>query len=122
MKQNSQRGAGRLKTAISLLIIAAMVYAGFKIAPPYLTNFQLLDALKTEARFAAVNRRSPDEVRENVFKKIKELEIPADRSDIRIEQLSNGGLRITVNYSVTVDFRVFQYTFDFSPTADNMSL
>lgn len=122
MNSHRQRGAIKLKTIIGFAIVALMAYSGFKLVPPYIDNFQLLDSMKTEARFAAVNRKSPDDVREAIYKKIRELEIPAKLNDIRVDQVGVGGLRITVKYTVTVTILGYQHTIEFAPTADNMSI
>ena len=122
MRRNAQRGEGKLKTIIVLAILASVIYIAFRVVPVYVNNFELEDAMKTEARFAVVQRKSPDEVRESVFRKIQELKIPARREDIRIEQLGNSGLRITVTYTVVIDLPGYQWKLNFSPSADNMSV
>ena len=116
-----QRGAGKLGTIIGLAILATLVYLGFKIVPAYIDNFQLEDAMKTEARFGFVNRKSPEEVRDSIYKKIQELQIPAGRDDIRVELVGNG-MRITVTYTVVIDLFGRQLELNFKPTADNMSI
>jgi len=116
-----ERGEGKLKTIIGLAILAAMVYLGFKIIPAYINNFELEDAMKSEARFGYVNRKTPEEVRDTVYKKIQELEIPAGRDDIRVEMLANG-MRIAVTYTVVVELPGYQLELKFKPTADNMSI
>jgi hypothetical protein len=122
MSRNREYGAGRTKTILSLLILAAMVYVAVKVIPPYVNNFELQDAMKTEARFAAVNRKSSEEVREDVYKKIKELGIPAKAENIRVEGLPNSGMRITVTYKVVVDLPGYGLVLNFEPTADNTSI
>jgi len=121
MSRRSQRGEGKLKTIIGLAILAALVYVGFKVVPAYVDNFQLEDAMKSEARFGYVNRKSPEEVRDTIYKKIQELQIPAGRDDIRVEMLGNG-MRITVTYTVVVELPGFTFELNFKPTADNMSI
>lgn len=122
MNRHLQRGAGRLKLVLSLLILGLFAYGCIKIVPAYVNDYQLEDAMKTEARFAAVNHKSPEDVREAVFRKIRELEIPASREDIRVEPLGGGGVRISVTYRVIVDLPGYQLKLDFQPKADNMSI
>lgn len=122
MIRNTQRGEGRLKTIVSLAIVAAIIFLAFKIIPIYVDNYELEDAMKSEARFAAVNRKSPDDVRDAVYRKIQELRIPARREDIRIEQVGTTGLRITVTYTVIIDFTVYQWKKEMSASGDNMSV
>lgn len=122
MSRDPQRGASKLKTTISLLVLVALVYVGVKVVPAYVDNYQLEDAMKTEARFAAVNRKSPDQVRRDVYKKIQELGIPATPEDIRVVPTSGYGIRITVKYTVVVDLPGYTLRLNFEPTADNMSI
>ncbi len=122
MSRNRERGAGRMKTILSLLVLAGMIYVGVKVVPPYLNNFELQDSMKTEARFAAVNRKSPEEVREDIYKEIKKLGIPARPEDIHVEPLPGAGLRITVTYSVVVALPGYELVLNFQPTADNASI
>ena len=122
MRRNAQRGEGRLKSILALAVIAGIIYFGFRTIPVYINNFELEDAMKTEARFAAVQRKSPDEVRDVIYRKIQELKIPARREDIQIIQLGGGGLRITVTYTVIIEFPGYKWKINFSPSADNMSV
>lgn len=119
MSRDRQRGGGKLATLLVLLVVAAMAYTAIRIIPPYVTNYELEDFMKTEARFAAVNRKSPEAVRQAVFQKMQELEIPATIENVRVENRLNTVI-ITVTYSVDVDFLgLFTVTFDFESTADN---
>lgn len=121
MSRMSERGAGRLKTIIGLAIVAMMVYMGFKIIPAYVNNYELEDAMKSEARFAGVNRKSPEQVRDTIYTKIKQLGIPAQPENIRVEVLQSG-MRITVTYTVVVELPGYQLELNFKPTADPMSI
>jgi len=122
MSRDPQRGAGKLKTIILLLVLVAFVYVGFKIVPAYVDNFELEDAMKTEARFASVNRKTPEDVRNSIYKKIRDLGIPAGPEDIRVDPVGGSGIRITVTYTVVVDLPGYTLRLNFQPTADNMSL
>jgi len=121
MNEKRQRGAGKIVTLIWLVIFVAAIYAGVKIVPVYIDNFALEDLMKQEARFAHVNRRTPEQLRDAVFKKIKELEIPAKREDIRVDNVTDG-FRISVKYSVVVELPGYALTLNFKPTADPKSL
>lgn len=122
MSRNRQRGAGRIKTIIFLLVFAAVIYVGVKVLPAYFNDFQLQDSMKTEARFAAVNRKTSEQVREDIYKKMRELGIPGKPENIRVEPLPSYGLRITVTYSVVIDLPGYPLVLHFEPTADNTSI
>jgi hypothetical protein len=121
-RRERERGTGRLKTVVVLAFLAALIYVAVKLVPPFVENYQLEDAMKQEARFAGVNRKDPDAIRNDVYKKIQELEIPARREDIRVESIAPFSVRISLDYSVPVDLRIYQFRLQFHPTGDSSSL
>ncbi len=121
MNRKAERGGGRLKAIVWLLILAAGIYVAAKIIPVYFANYQLLDKMQTEARFATVNRRSDEQIRDIIYREIKDRDIPARREDIRVESTPRG-VRISVDYTVTVDLQVYQLQLHFNPTAENRAL
>ncbi len=116
-----ERGGAKINLLLTLIVLGSMIFVGVMIAPPYFTNYQLQDAMKTEARFAGYNRKTDDEIREDVWKKVQELGVPAKREDIHITN-ENNTLQITVNYSVPIDLKFNQFTLEFHAHGDNRSL
>ena len=121
MSRKRERGAGRLKALFWLLVLAAAVFVAVKTIPVFVDDYTLQDKMQTEARFATVNRRSEDDIREVIFKEIQEQEIPARREDIKVEA-SSRGVKISVDYTVNVDLKVYQLKLHFNPAVDNRSL
>ena len=119
--QSKQRGGAKINLVLTLLILGGMVFVGVMIGPPYFNNYQLQDAMKTEARFAGYNRKSDEEIRDDVWKKVQELGIPVKKEDIHIVN-ENNTVQITVNYSIPVDMKFTQFTMDFHAHGDNHSL
>ena len=115
--KRSQSGEGKLKAIIYTLILASAVYAAVKIVPVYVAEYELKDKITEQARFAIVNRYTEDQVRDIIFKVIQDLDIPANREDIKVQN-TNHGVMITVNYSVPVDFKVYKTEFNFSPSSE----
>ena len=121
MSRISQRGEGRLKTVITLAVIFSLFYLGVKIIPVYVNNYELEDLMKSEARFGFVSRKTPEQVRDTVLKKARDLDLPIGPENIRVEPQTNG-FRITVTYTVVVDLPGYQLKMDFKPMADSMSI
>ena len=44
MSRDFQRGEGKLKTIIALVVLAALVFAAFRVVPVYVSNYELEDA------------------------------------------------------------------------------
>lgn len=121
MTRKRGRGGARLKAVSWLFGVLAVIYVGVKLVPVYFANYQLQDKMLTEARFATVNRRTDEELRNIIYREIQDRDIPARREDIHIEQ-SSRGVRISVDYTVAVDLKVYEFNLHFSPTSENRSL
>ena len=119
--KKAQRGEGRLKAIIYTVILVAGIYAAFKLVPLYVANYELKDKISEQARFAVVNRYSEEQVRDILYKTIQDLDIPAKREDIKVEQ-TNHGLMISVNYTVPVDFKVYKTEITFTPSSEGLDL
>jgi hypothetical protein len=119
--KKAQRGEGRLKAIIYTLILVAGIYAAFKLVPLYVANYELKDKISEQARFAVVNRYTDEQIRDILYKTIQDLDIPAKREDIKVEQ-TNHGLMISVNYTVPVDFRVYKTEINFTPSSEGIDL
>ncbi len=63
-----------------------MVFCAFKIVPSWFANYQLQDAITTEARFATSTypKKTPEDIQDDVFKKAQELGVPAKKEDIKV--------------------------------------
>jgi hypothetical protein len=117
----SQRGAGKLKAVGYTAIAVLALYAAFKLVPPYVSEYQLQDKMQEQARFGIVNRYTDEQVRENVFKVIQDLDIPAKREDIKVT-VSQAIVKISLEYTVPVDLLVYSTELRFSPSSENKAL
>ncbi len=102
-----ERGASRLKTLLWVLGIGALFYIGAKLVSPYFANYQLEDKMRDEAKFAHANRRTQEELRDNIYREAQTLDIPIRRDEIRVEY-NPVAPRISADYTVTVDLQVYQ--------------
>ena len=117
----SQRGEGKLKAVIYTLILFSAVYAAVKVVPVYVAEYQLNDKITEQARFAVVNHYTEDQIRDIIYKVVQDLDIPANREDIKVQN-TNHGILISVNYSVPVDFKVYKTEISFSPSSEGRDL
>jgi hypothetical protein len=116
-----ERGEGRLKTIIVVLVIVLLVYSAFKIVPAYVNDYQLADKMQEQARFAVVNRYTEEQIRENVFRTVQDLGIPAKKEAIKVTS-TNSLVRISVEYTVPVDLLAYHLELHFSPSSENKAL
>lgn len=118
MSGNPQRGAGNIKAILATAILVAIGFTLFQAAPAYMDNYWIQDAMVTEARTAAVNRKNEDEVREVIWKVVKERDIKATpalrREDIRVEYVGRA-VNISLKYTVVVDLMFYKFSLNFTP-------
>lgn len=125
MSGNQQRGAGKIKAIFVTLILVALGYTLFQVAPAYMDNYWIQDAIVSEARTAAVSHKSDEDVREVIWKEVKEREIkatpPIRREDIRVEYTGRT-VNISLKYTVVVDLYFYKFSLNFTPKAGDRPL
>jgi hypothetical protein len=121
--QPGEHGGSKMSLLITLVILGAMAFTAIKIVPVYVENYQFQDSIEAESRFALTGypKKGPDDVRADIFKKAQELDIPVKSEDIRVS-MTNGSVEIGTDYSVPIDLKVYQFTLQFHPHADNHSI
>lgn len=120
-KRNGERGAGKTKAIIWTMILAAFIYAAAMMLPVLINEYQFQDSLQSIARFASVNRKNADQIRQAVLEEAQKEDLPVQAEDVKVVS-NSGNIRIDVDYSVTVDLKVYQWTLNFHPAASNASL
>ncbi len=114
-----ERGEGRLKALIYTAFLIIGVFVAFKLVPLYVANYQLKDKMSEQARFAIVNRYTDEQIKDNIYHTIQDLDIPAQRDDVKV-QPTNHGLAISVNYTVPVDFLVYKTDINFATSSEGV--
>jgi len=117
----AQRGGAKLKALVYTAILVGGVYAAFKVVPAYVAEYELKDKMSEQARFAIVNRYTEEQIRDNIYKTIQDLDIPAKREDVKVMN-TNHGLAISVNYTVPVDLMVYKTELNFSPSSEGVDI
>lgn len=118
---HGEKGGSRIKTLLVLLIVFGLAFAAVKIVPIYVTNYQLQDSMQEEATFASVNRKSADDIKSDLQKKLTDLGVTADPNTMQVSSVA-GNVQISFEYTVPVDLTVYQLQLHFHPHADNASL
>ena len=116
-----ERGEGRLKGIVILVVVVLMIYSAFKIVPAYVNEYQLADSMKEQSRYAMVNHYTEDQIRENIYKVMLDLDIPAKKEDIKIVSNLNV-VKISLEYTVPVDLLMYHLDLHFSPNSETKSL
>ena len=120
-RRRFERGEGRLKGILIVVIVVLSIYTAWKVVPPYVNDYQLADKMQELSRFAMVNRYGEEQIRDNVYKTMVDLDIPAKREDIKI--VANGNVvKISLDYTVPVDVLVYHTDLHFTPNSETKSL
>ncbi len=115
--RHNQRGEGRLKALLYFAFLIVAVFVAVKIVPSYVADYQLKDKMTEQAKFAVVNHYTEEQIKDNIFHTIQDLDIPAKRDDVKVAS-TNHGIEISVNYSVPVDLGFYKTDLNFSPVSE----
>jgi cell division protein FtsL len=117
-----EQGSGTFKTFFSLAFLAAVVFVGIKTLPPYVDNYQLQDHIQQLAMQVAVRTRpiTPDQVRADVVAFADDHGIPVVADNVKV--MVSQHVKISVDYKVPVDLKVYTLMLHFTPSAENRTL
>ncbi|MDE3178626.1 MAG: hypothetical protein KGM47_03115 [Acidobacteriota bacterium] len=109
-------GRGYLSLIITLIILAGAAYTGVQVVPVYVSNFRLNDYLTTLAQEVAVKHIEMADAPAAVVSKAADLALPVQPGDV---EAGNGinSVKISVNYSVPIDLKIYTWTLHFSDSA-----
>ena len=114
MRRRSEKGEGKFGTIVGLLVMAAVLFAGWNVIPVYYANYSLSDKMTELARVAKY--QNPDE---EIMRKLQR-----EARDLKIEEFINTNTckiatrdhsrKITCEYSRTVQVVPgYKHTFHF---------
>jgi hypothetical protein len=113
---------GTIKLILVFGLLGCMVYVGAEVIPPYFANYEFQDSLETEARLGTYSTKGDDVIRDAVFKRAQELEIPVTKEKIKVQRTGsagNGSVFIETEYSVHVDLPGYPLDLEFHPQSKN---
>lgn len=111
------RGGSKVNLVIGLAITGALILFAVRIIPVYVRSYEFQDAVRSQAKFAGVEAKSPEAIREELLQKARQLNLPIRREQIQVSSRA-AGVQITVRYSVPVDLIVRQVNLPFNYSAD----
>ena len=106
----------RLRLAAAAVILAVLIFLGFRLFPLYLRNLELQKFVDETAR-SAVSLTRPDEaLRAAILQKAASLELPVAAGNVHIQR-QEGSVRIDVRYVVKVELPLYTVDLHFYPGA-----
>jgi hypothetical protein len=105
-----------------IFVIVASVYLCAELIPPYFANYEFEDAIKNEATISTYSTKPEDAIRDTIFKKAQDLEIPVTKDDIKVQRIGpqgTGTIIIETHYLVHVDLPGYPMDLEFDPSTRN---
>ena len=114
---------GTLKAIIGVLVFVGMIYAGYQIIPPELSNCSFNDDLKDLAMMAGANpRTTDDDLLKQVLKRAQDHNIELAPEQVTVQRIGTPGapaVYVQADYSVPVNFPGYSFTLHFTPSSGN---
>ncbi len=114
---------GTVKAIIGLLVFVGMIYAGFQIIPPELSNYSFSDDLKDIAMMGGANPRKTDEdLLNEVVKKAQDHNIQLAPEQVTVQRIGTPGapaVYVAADYSVPINLPGYSFTLHFTPSSGN---
>jgi uncharacterized protein involved in tolerance to divalent cations len=105
-----------------LAIIAAGIMVGIKVVPAYFSYYRFQDAIEQEARIQTYTTKTADEVRQSVWKKAQEYDLPlSSPEEIKVERTTSS-IAIETEYTVHVDVPIHPFDLKFQPSTRNKQI
>ncbi len=112
-----------VRIAFVLFMIVALIFLGLKFVPVYFGNYSFKDYVEDESRRTSYSpTATEDTIRDEVFKKAQEYDIPLTKEDIKVSKGSGGGIQavvISADYTVHLDLLVTSTDLHFSVASQN---
>ena len=116
---------GSLKLVMGICIMVGSVYLIGVLAPPFFSNYQFEDSIKTIAQMNTYSSKSEDAIREEIFKKAQELDVPVTKEQIKIVRVGSayaGSISIEAPYTVHLNLPGYPLDLNFDPSSTNRSV
>ncbi len=114
MKSN-ERGGARLKLIITIVVIAAVGYAGYLYIPIAIDGYYFKDTMQNKVNLAAAQGFEPAWITDQLEKSKAEFHVPPDA--IITPRKADNRLEVRVQFTRPISFPGFTYNYEFDETA-----
>jgi hypothetical protein len=119
-----ERAMGTIKFGLGIFVIVAGIYLGAELVPVYYENYQFQDIVKTEATLETYTSKPEADIRDSLFKKAQNLDIPLTKDQIKVQRhgtQGTGSLTISAPYTVHLELPGYPVDLHFDASTDNKS-
>lgn len=115
----NRRGGGLLGCLVPLLVITIIGYFAVHASDAAFRYYRFRDAMQQEARFANSPRRTDDMIRQRLRAFADSQHLPMDARNVKVYRTETR-IRISADYSETIDFPFFSKRIDLHPAAERI--
>ena len=111
-----------MRLIIGILVVVVAIFFSAALVPPYWANYQFEDAIKTEALMATNSTKTEDAIRDSVYKRAQDFDVPIAKEKIKVTHVGGNGtgsVTIEAPYTVTVNIPGYPITLNFDPMTTN---
>jgi hypothetical protein len=120
--RGGQHGGGKIRALFWTAILVCFVFVSYKLIPPYYSNYQFEDWLKTQIPFLMVNHTSNDALVAAIIKEMKNDGVTITAENIKIIQNTSQGINVQIDYTVPCDLIFYQANLHFTPQMNSQAL
>ncbi|MGC2448283.1 MAG: hypothetical protein WA477_11610 [Candidatus Sulfotelmatobacter sp.] len=117
---------GTVKALFGFLAIIGVIYAGFQIIPPELTNYSFQDDLRNIAMVGGANPHETDqELIDSIVKKAREHQITLAPEQVTVQRIGTPGapaVYVAADYNVPVSLPGYSFSLHFTPSSGNRGM
>ena len=117
---------GTVKALVGMLAVIGIIYCGFQIIPPELTNYSFQDDLRNIAMVGGANpHQSDQEIIDSIMRKAQEHQITLAPEQITIQRIGTPGapaVYVAADYSVPVSLPGYSFNLHFTPSSGNRGM
>ena len=113
---------GTIKMVLGIVVLVVTVYLIAELAPPYFSNYQFQDSIRNEATLNTYTTKPEDAIRDTLYKKAQDLDIPLTKEQIKVKRtgpLGSGSIVIDAEYTIHVDLPYYPLDLQFEAATNN---
>jgi len=117
---------GTVKALVGILAVIGVIYCGFQIIPPELSNYSFQDDLRNIAMMGGANPRTTDQdLLDQVMRKAADHQIVLTPEHVTVQRIGTPGapaVYVGADYTVPVNLPGYSFTMHFTPNSGNKGM
>lgn len=115
-----------LKLVFGLAVFGLVILVGIKVIPPYFSNYQFEDAIKTETLQSTYTTRSEEDIRAAIIKQAHSYDIELTDKQVHVTRsgsgIGTGTIAVDCEYSVPLELPGYSTNLEFHVSSKNRGI